>query len=81
METFLIVLRALLDADIQVQSAHFNAVALLGGHQIEVVVDDSAEAERVVEEATKLGLHSVVPPTIAAPDTAITVAIDTPRPA
>jgi hypothetical protein len=76
MEAFLSVLRALLDADIQVQSAHYNSAVLLGSHNIELVVDDSADVERVIHEVRKLGLNPVVPPKVAAPQLAITIAID-----
>jgi hypothetical protein len=82
METFLLVLRALLDADIKLAGAHFNA-APLGprSHRIELRVDNRADIDRVVDETRKLGLEPVVLSAAEGAHFAITIAIDgTPHP-
>jgi hypothetical protein len=58
------------------KDAHFTATVLPGSHHIELVVDDSEGVERVIEEVRKLGLNPVVPPKVAAPQFAITIALN-----
>jgi hypothetical protein len=82
METFLLVLRALLDADIEIAGAQYNAV-LLGprSHRIELRLDNPADVDRVVDETRKLGLDPVVLTPSEGAHFAITIAIDgTPHP-